>query len=113
MVEIKNTIAFAYPNGSAKPTMDEMAKFAKTLDANIGDMNSMYKIADEKCVFIKFNTEASVHYTLTHNPEQLTFHYDNGKTVQVRMTIAGGNVQYIRIFDLPPEVPDKDLSLVL
>ena len=54
-----------------------------------------------------------MNYAVTHNPEQLSFHYANGKTVQVRMSVAGGNVQYVRIFDLPPEVPDKDVSLVL
>lgn len=29
------------------------------------------------------------------------------------MSIAGGNVQYIRVYYLPPQVPDKDLMLVL
>ena len=115
MVEIKNTIAFVYPNGSAKPTMDEMVSFAKTLDTNHGDMNTMYRIAEEKSVFIKFNSEESMSYALTRNPEQLSYiiHYAKGKTVQVRMSVALGNVQYVRIFDLPPEVPDKDISLVL
>lgn len=113
MVQIKNTIQFAYPNESAKPTMEELARFLKTLDANRAEMNTMYRVSEEKSVFVKFNTEESMNYAVTHNPEQLSFHYANGKTVQVRMSVAGGNVQYVRIFDLPPEVPDKDVSLVL
>lgn len=113
MVQIENTISFAYPNGSAKPSMDEMAKFVKSLDANLADMDTMYRIAEEKSVFLKFKTEAGMRYAIMHNPEQLTFRYDNGKAVEVRMSVADGNVQYVRIFDLPPEVPDADISSVL
>lgn len=52
-------------------------------------------------------------HCLLHNREQLNFHYADGKIVVVRMSPAGGNVQYVKIYDLPPEVPDSDLALVL
>lgn len=31
-------------------------------------------------------------------------------SVKVNMTLAGSNVQYIRVFDLPRELPDNDLK---
>lgn len=52
-------------------------------------------------------------HTLMEDPEQLNFHYDNGKVVVVRMSNAGEFVQYVRVYDLPPEVPDANIELVL
>ncbi|XP_062706345.1 uncharacterized protein LOC134287726 [Aedes albopictus] len=43
----------------------------------------------------------------------LKFVYVSGQTVEVSMCTAGANVQYVRVFDLPPELSDDCLSLVL
>ncbi|XP_062559694.1 uncharacterized protein LOC134224391 [Armigeres subalbatus] len=50
---------------------------------------------------------------LRKNREPRKFCYSSGKTVEVRMIIAGSNIRYVRVFDLPPEIPDEDLSSVL
>lgn len=113
MTEIKNTVSFSYPNGSSKPTIAEMASFVKTLNSNPGDMHTMYRIGEEKAVFIKYKDEAAMRYALMNNPEQLPFRYANGKTVEVRMSLAGGLTQYVRVYDLPPEVSDDDVGSVL
>lgn len=52
-------------------------------------------------------------FSLEHNPDTLPFHYTDGKTVSVRISVAGGNARYVRVFDLPPEIPDSDVSSVL
>lgn len=49
--------------------------------------------------------------TLDANPGdmQLSLHYANGQAVEIRMSLAGGNVQYVRVYDLPSEKPINTL----
>lgn len=49
---------------------------------------------------------------LLQNPDLHTFRYSNGTTVEIRMTVAGGCIRYVRVFDLPPEISDLEVSLV-
>lgn len=41
------------------------------------------------------------------------FIYSSGKMIDVRMSIAGENMRFVRIFDLSPELEDDRLLLVL
>lgn len=50
---------------------------------------------------------------MKENMESMKFHYSNGNVVDVRMSVAGSNVVYVRVFDLPPEVSDNDISVAL
>lgn len=110
---IKNTLVFQFPEGAAGPTLVEIARFVKAFDADKRTMESSYKISDERVICIKFKTEAAMKEALLQNPELHTFQYSNGDTVQVRMTVAGGCIRYVRVFDLPPEISELDVSLVL
>lgn len=110
---VKNTLAFVFPENAAQPNLAEMAGFIKTLIGDVSTMDTTYKISDEKSVFIRFRSEEAMKFCLENNSETLPFHYTNGKKVMVHMCIAGGNTRYVRIFDLPPEVSDEDLTSVL
>lgn len=110
---IKNTLVFQFPDGAPGPTVVEIGRFVKGFDADKADMEAGYKISDERVVCIKFKSERAMKEALLHNPEVHTFHYSNGKSVEVRMSVAGGCIRYVRIFDLPPEISDVDVSLVL
>lgn len=110
---IKNTLVFQFPETAAGPTLVEIARFVKTFDADKRSMESSYKISDERVVCIKFKTEAAMKEALLQNPELHTFQYSNGTTTEIRMTVAGGCIRYVRVFDLPPEVSDIEVSLVL
>lgn len=63
--------------------------------------------------FVKFTSLEAMTETLEKNTEPRRFEYACGTFVEVRMTIAGSNVRYVRIFDLPPEISDKSLSVAL
>ncbi|XP_062703960.1 uncharacterized protein LOC134286364 [Aedes albopictus] len=52
-------------------------------------------------------------FVLENNSCELPFYYTNGERVMVQMSVAAGNTRYIRVFDLPPEVTDAELSAVL
>lgn len=110
---MKNTLMFRFPDGAAGPSVVEMARFAKAFDADRFTMESVYKISEERCICIKFMNERTMKDALMQNHEEHVFEYSNGDKVQIKMSVAGGCSKYIRIFDLPPEVPDQEISTVL
>lgn len=76
-------------------------------------METTYRTAQDRSMFIKFTTHEAMIDSLSKNAEPQSFVYTSGKSVEVRMAVAGSNMRYIRVFDLPPEVPDDMLSSVL
>lgn len=110
---VKNTLMFKFPDGFAGPSVVEMARFAKAFDADKFTMESVYKISEERCICIKFMSERAMKDALMQNREDHVFEYSNGEKVEIKMSVAGGCSKYIRIFDLPPEVPDQEISSVL
>lgn len=110
---IENTAQFQFPVASPRPSWAEIAVFLKQLNGRILDIETAYKTAQDRSLFVKFVTREAMMESLERNSGPRKFQYDNGKTVDVRMSIAGSNVRYVRVFDLPPEVSDDKLSLVL
>lgn len=110
---VKNTLMFKFPDGAMGPSLIEVARFVKSLNAETSTMESSYKISEERCICIKFRNEDAMKNTLLNNPENHVFEYSNGNIVEIKMSIAGGCTKYIRIFDLPPEVPDYEIAAVL
>lgn len=108
-----NTVQFRFPAGSPNPTWEEIARFLKELDTDLLTMESSYKTAQDRSLYIKFVSSDAMKESLQKNMEQRKFVYNSGKLVNVRMSIAGANMQYVRVFDLPPELGDDQLSLVL
>ncbi|KXJ62507.1 hypothetical protein RP20_CCG013357 [Aedes albopictus] len=111
MCEIVNTAQFRFPPGSPRPTLEDIATFLKELNADVNTMETVYKTAHDRSLFIKFTSQAALLETMERNAEPKTFAYSNGSCVEVRMFIAGTNVRYVRVFDLPPEVTDNTLTL--
>lgn len=109
---VKNTLAFRFPGDAAQPAVADMVSFIKALKGDQSLMETAYKISDEKAVFIRFKCESAMQFVLANNDEVVPFHYCNGDKVMVRMSVAG-NTRYVRVFDLPPEVPDADLASVM
>lgn len=110
---VKNTLMFRFPDGAAGPSVVEIARFVKAFDADKFTMECSYKISEERCICIKFMNERTMKDALMQNSEDHVFEYSNGEKVQIKMSVAGGCSKYIRIFDLPPEVPDQDIAAVL
>lgn len=113
MCEIVNTLQFRFPAGSPRPSYVEIANFLKRLSTDPMMMDTAYKTANDRSLFVKFKNREAMMETREKNTEMLAFAYSNGESVQVQMCIAGTNMQYVRIFDLPPELSDDNLSLVL
>lgn len=109
---IINTVQFRFPPGSPRPTWADIGNFLKRLDIDLLDMETAYKTARDRSLFIKL-TSIAMKEALKKNSEPRSFLYSSGESVMVRMSIAGTDMRYVRIFDLPPEISDESLSLVL
>lgn len=77
------------------------------------EMETVYKMGEDRSLCIKFRTASAMEQALRRNAETVKFSYTNGRTVDIHMSRAGTNVRYVRVFDIPPEVSDEDLSMVL
>lgn len=110
-VAVKNTLSFLFPRDADQPNVADMACFVRTLKGDQSMMETAYKISDEKSVFIRFKSEEAMNFVFANNAKSLPFHYNSGKKVMVRMSVAG-NTRYVRVFDLPPEISDNDLTSV-
>lgn len=110
---ISNTVKFAFPPGSQRPDWVEIAGFLKTLDSDLMTMEAVYKMATDRSLCIKYKSEAAMQEALQRNKDGIKFLYTSGRSVELRMLMAGVDVHYVRIFDIPPEVDDKELLLAL
>lgn len=108
-----NTVQFRFPPGSPRPSWMEVASFMKRLDTDVMLIETVYKTAHDRSLFVKFASREAMEESLRKNAEPLQFVYASGKSIEVQMSIAGTNVRYIRIFDLPPELSDESLSVAL
>lgn len=109
----KHTLVFEFPKEAMGPSLFEMSRFSKKLTADRTMMDTCYRNADEKCIYIRFKTAEAFNDAVLYNPEMHTFEYNDGSTAQVKMSVAGGMYKYVRIFNLPPEVSDDDIGRVL
>lgn len=113
MEVICNSLQFRFPIGTPPPSWEEVADFVKLLKCDPMHMEAIYKLPQTRLLCIKFKSMDEMEKAMKLNAEELKFHYSNGKVVDVHMSVAGRNVAYVRVFDLPPEVPDNDVLLVL
>lgn len=75
------------------------------------DMEAAYKMGDDRSLCIKYKTSNAMEEAL-RIMDTVKFKYANGKSVDVRISPAGINIRYVRIFDVPPEVSDDDVSSI-
>lgn len=113
MCEIVNTLQFRFPIGSPRPSYVEIAAFLKQLNVDPKLMETAYKTANDRSLFVKFITREAMMESLGNNSEVQKFTYSSSESVEVRMCIAGTNMHYVRVFDLPPELGDNNLSQAL
>lgn len=109
----KNTLVFEFPKDAMGPSLFEMSRFCKKLIGDRTMIDTCYRNADEKSVYIRFKKPEAFNDAVLYNPEIHTFEYNDGSSVQVKMSVAGGMYKYVRIFNLPPEVSDDEIGRVL
>lgn len=69
VITVTNTIAFVFPDNAAQPTLPEVVRFVKRLKGNQEQMDTAYKNAEERTVFIKYKSEEGMRDALSQNVE--------------------------------------------
>lgn len=108
-----NTLQFRFPAGAMPPSWSEIAEFAKRVHSDVMQMEVVYKLPQQRSVCVKYRSREAMEEALRRNEDLIKFYYADGRAVDVHMSTAGNKVAYVRVFDLPPEVPDSVLVSVL
>lgn len=74
---------------------------------------SMYKDKNETSVIIKFKRDEDMRNTLRDLPSTMLFEYNKYESTEVKLSAANAIVRYVRLFNLPPEVEDREISVVM
>lgn len=106
-----NTVEFRFSIDAPRPSWIEIAEFVKQIHADVLDVETVYKLTENRSICIKYKSESAMLEALRKNSEPQHFKYASGNSVQVSMVVAGRNIEYVRVFDLPPEISDDDLLL--
>lgn len=110
MDAVCNTVQFKFPGGAPQPSWEEIAEFVKQLHSDPMKIEAVYRLPG-RALCMKYKTEEAMEQML-RRPESIKFTYGNGNTVDVRLSIAGRNITYVRVFDIAQEVLDDDLEMV-
>lgn len=109
-----NSLRVRFERGVPEPADSEIFKFMKSkMKLNSDKLLSMYKDKNETSIIIKFKKEEDMRNTLSDLPGKMLFEYNKYDSTEVRLSSANAIVRYIRLFNLPPEIDDKEISVVM
>lgn len=109
-----NSLRIRFERGVPEPADSEIFKFMKSKMGLNGDkLLSMYKDKSETSVIIKFKREEDMRNTLSDLPGTMLFEYSKYESTEVKLSSANAIVRYVRLFNLPPEIEDKEISHVM
>lgn len=104
-----NTLKFAFGRGSSEPTDAEMFEFCRQRQFNPEEIYSIHKEKDSMAIYVKFKSESFMKKVLHNMQAVLTFKYADGKSADVTVSEADISFKYIRVFNLPPEIEDREI----
>lgn len=110
----KNTLKIVFGSTAKSPKHLDVLRFVGgKLGIPAESVHSIYKDENDHAFYIKFMDENEFNCFGTGLEEQYTFEYDDGTKTPVRIDIASRLFRYVRIFNLPPEIDDKEIAAVL
>lgn len=108
-----NTLKVAFERGSKEPTDGEMFQFCREQRFKPEEIYSVHKDKELGAIMIKLKTEDLMRATIQAMQPVLSFNYSDGTTSEVTITEADNSFKYVRIFNLPPEIDDKEIHQAL
>lgn len=110
----KNTIKVIFASGVRAPAHLDVIRFtANILKIPAPEVHTIYKDENDRCFYIKFLDEPDFDCFVSGIEEQYRFEYGDGDSTMVKLEVASRLFRYVRIFNLPPEVEDKDIATAL
>lgn len=103
-----------FESGAKAPSHLEVLRFVTgQLRLTTAEVHSVYKDENDRLFFIKFLDDDKFNEFCNHVEEVYTFNYDDSSKTPVTLAMASRIFRYVRIFNLPPEIDDKVIALVL
>lgn len=110
----KNTVKLVFGPGCKVPTHLEVLKFTiGNLKLSAADIHSIYKDENGGQFYVKIIDEPTFSAFIAETDEQYTFQYEDGSVTEVQIDQACRIFRYVRIFNLPPEIEDREIQYVL
>ena len=111
----KNTIQVQFQQNATRPSAMEVHNFIENkLQLNEDQIDTIQLVAQDRFIYIKVTSVTIMQRILNqYTNEEIAFTYGNGEITKVSVDIAIGNLITVRVFDLPPEVPDEILKAKL
>lgn len=110
----KNTLKVVFTSGVRAPAHLDVIRFtANVLKIPAPEVHTIYKDENDRCFYIKFLDEPDFNCFVSGIEEQYRFEYGDGESTFVKLEVASRLFRYVRIFNLPPEVDDKDIAAAL
>lgn len=110
----KNTLKIVFANDEKVPQFLDVLRFSATvLKLPATDVHSIYRDENDHCFYIKFQDEPTFTEFTGRLEEKYPFNHNGDKTSFVTLEVASCLFRYVRIFNLPPEVEEKDIVAVL
>lgn len=110
----KNTVKLVFGPGSKVPSHLEVLKFSLgNLKLSAADIHSIYKDENGGQFYVKVIDEPTFSAFIADSDESYSFNYDDGSVTEVQVDQACRIFRYVRIFNLPPEIEDREIQYVL
>lgn len=110
----KNTLKVVFASGLRAPAHLDVIRFtANVLKIPAPEVHTIYKDENDRCFYIKFLDEPDFNCFVSGIEEQYRFEYGDGESTFVKLEVASQLFRYVRIFNLPPEVDDRDIAAAL
>lgn len=99
-----------FADQSRSPSDAEMVSFVtRNMGIKPDQVSHLYYDPFEKCIVIKFTGETLMKMCLEQHVGEKNFNFSNGQYSRVMITDGNEEIKYVRIFYLPPEVPDQEV----
>lgn len=101
------TIRIYFGVGQRKPKDPEIFQFFRNHGWKWEELSAMYR--EDHSVYVKFQSMELMRKALLRLGAETTFWYADGTTTETMVMVAGGDIQYVRIFGLTPEIGDEEI----
>lgn len=110
----KCTLQFDFGANAPMPTARDAVSFFKTqLKLKENEVHSIYRDPEASVLFVKFKDDHFLDHVLHEVGDHVEFAYPDGTKTKVTVSVAGGVLRYVRLFNLPPEITDTEIVKAL
>jgi hypothetical protein len=114
MTDRENTIVCVFYTSSPRTSAHQIPEWIyENLKLPEADVRMIQIDGHRRRVYSKFHTSDRAYATLQATHGVLEFLHDKGEIYVVRIELASKGVRGIRLANLPPEVPDRVISVAL